>query len=290
MKRLRPLLLLLPLTGCLQKPPHPAIRYTVGAPYQADGIWRYPRAEFSYDATGIAAVYSGRHARFTADGERYSPEAFAAAHPTLQLPAIARITNLENGRQIVLRINDRGPADPARILAVTPRVASLLGFSPGGTARVRVQVLPGPSQALALSLPGGPTLAVSLAPIRRVAVSALPPLPGAYSAEGPAHSARPSPEAAQTAPPPGPAPGTLSEVAPAPDELWVRTGLFTSQRYAALQAASLGRFGAAMAPRYGSGALQVEVRVGPFATIPEADAMLKKVLRAGVPGARLVAE
>jgi len=294
-KRLTPFLFLLPLAACLQKPPHQAVHYVVGSPYQADGVWHYPEADFAYDATGIATLYAGRHGDLTADGERYSPDAFAAAHPTLQLPAIARITNLENGRQVVVRINDRGPADPARILAVTPRVASVLGFSPAGTARVRVQVLPAPSEALALSLPGGPALAVARAPVGRVVATALPAPGAAPSAARPSPVRAPPPgsptrQARWGAPSPAEQPGARSEVAPAPGRLWIRTGVFTTEQYAALQAEALARFGATAVPRYGSGTVQAEVRIGPFATIPDADAMLKKVLGADVSGARIVVE
>jgi len=283
------LLLPLLLAGCLQKPPHPALHYTVGSPYEADGTWQYPEADFSYDETGIATVYGARTPRRTADGEPFSPTAFAAAHPTLQLPAIARVTNLENGRQIVVRVNDRGPANPARILAVTPHVAALLGFPPGGAARVRVQVLPAASEALALSLPGGPALAVASAPVGHVSVAALPALPGANTASAAAAPPKTAPLPPPTVPP-DEQPGYLSTVAPAPGALFVRTGIFTNQSSAELQVAALARFGATAIPRYGSGSLKIEVRIGPFASIPEADAVLKEVLAAGVSGARLVVE
>lgn len=288
MKRLVPLLLFLPFAGCVPKPTHPAIRYTLGAPYQADGTWHYPRADFAYNETGIAAVSRPPPGDITADGERYSANAFAAAHPTLQLPAIARVTNLENGRQIVVSINDRGPPDPARIIAVTPRVAAALRFSPDGTARVRVQVLAAPSEALALSLPGGPALNIARAPVGEVAVSALAPAGGAAPAKAlPDPAPQPSPV---TAPTPGPAPGTLSEVPPEPGKLYVRTGIFTGQAYAALQEAALARFGAGMIPRLEAGASKVEVRIGPFRSIREADAVLREVLGAGFGGARVVVE
>lgn len=289
MKRALALFFVLPLAGCLQRPEaQPAVHYVVGSPYEADGVWRYPEASFSYDETGIATVYAGPTGGVTADGERYSARAFAAAHPTLQLPAIARITNLENGRQIVVRINDRGPADPARIIAVTPRVAHLLGFPPDGLARVSVRVLPAASEALALSLPGGPRLAVAAAPVGQVSVSQLSPLPGSVSA--------PAAVLQKTSAPPEHALqaseklGQLSSVPPAPDALFVRTGIFSGQHYAALQVAALARFGAAEVPRYSSGTLKIEVRIGPIASIREADAVLKEVIAAGVAGARLVVE
>lgn len=292
MKRWLPLFLLLSLAGC-PAPPTPTLHYVVGAPYEADGVWRYPKADFSYDATGIATIAASPHAPFTTDGERYSADAFAAAHPTLQLPALARVTNLETGRQLVLRINDRGPENPARILAVTPHAAILLGFDASGTARVRVEVLPGPSEQLALSLPGGPRLAIARAPVGAVAVSSLPPLgsPSAANAQ-----AAPPPGAAVAEATPAPAvspadqPGALSQVPPNPGAIWVQTGLFTGETYASLQASALARFAPTMVPRYASGAAQIEVRIGPFTSVAAADAMLKEVLRSGVSGARLVVE
>jgi rare lipoprotein A len=298
---LLPLWLLL-LAGCQQKVPPPPVHYVVGAPYLAGGVWRYPKADFAYDASGIAAIESERRARYTTDGERSSPDDFAAAHPTLQLPAIARITNLENGRQIVVRINDRGPENPARLIAVTPRVARLLGFDADGTARVRVQVLPGPSEQIALSLPGGPKLAIARAPVGAVSVSALPALGSAAPpASPPASPPAPGPQApathaglpASASPISIPAderPGALSQVPPNPGAIWVRAGLFTDQDYASLQAAALARFSPAMIPRYGGGNFQVEVRIGPFQSVAEADSVLNQVLRSGVTGAQLVVE
>jgi len=297
LNRFSPLLLplLLLLAGCQQKTPPPPLRYVVGAPYQAGGIWRYPKADFAYDESGIAAIESGPRARYTTDGERDSPNDFAAAHPTLQLPAIARVTNLENGRQIVVRIDDRGPENPARLIAVTPRVARLLGFGADGTARVRVQVLPGPSEQIALSLPGGPQLAIARAPLGAVSVSALPPLGSAATA--PARGTAPSAtnatlpaSAPPVALPPDERPGARSQVSPDPGAIWVRAGLFTDQEYASLQAAALARFSPEMIPRYGGGALQVEVRIGPFPSVAEADSVLDQVLRSGITGAQLVVE
>ncbi len=293
MSRPSALLLLAPLllfAACQRRAPPPPLHYVVGAPYRAGGVWRYPEADFAYDATGIAAVESGPPAPYTADGERGSADAFAAASPTLQLPAVARVTNLGNGRRIVVRVNDRGPENPARLIAVTPRVARLLGFAADGTARVRVQVLLGPSQAIAFALPGGPTLAIARAPIGAVAVSALPPPGGGPGEAAPAAAPMAAPAAAPATFPADEQPGALSQVAPNPGAIWVRTGLFTDQQYAALQAAGLTRFAPAMVPRYGSGTLQVEVRIGPFGSVAAADSVLDQVLHAGAPGAALVVE
>lgn len=117
--------------------------YTVGKPYEVAGTWYYPREDWSYDKTGIASWYGkqfqGRH---TADGEIFDLTNLTAAHRTLPLPVVVRVTNLANGRSLKLRVNDRGPFVNTgdRIIDVSRRAAKLLGFEHAGTARVRVQI------------------------------------------------------------------------------------------------------------------------------------------------------
>src|SRR5207248_492554 len=104
----------------------------------------------------------------------------------LQLPSVARVTNLQNGRQVVVRLNDRGPASSGRLIEVTPRVAQLLGFDPDGTARVRVELDGGMSQALAQELQGSVGgLRIAAAPVGAVQATDLPP-PGGTAAAPPA--------------------------------------------------------------------------------------------------------
>ncbi|MGH6980426.1 MAG: septal ring lytic transglycosylase RlpA family protein, partial [Stellaceae bacterium] len=114
--------------------------YKVGKPYQIDGIWYYPREDWSYDETGIASWYGEQfHGRYTADGEIFNLNDMTAAHRTLPMPVVVRVTNLENGRSIKLRVNDRGPYARGRIIDVSRRAAQMLGFEGQGTAKVRVQ-------------------------------------------------------------------------------------------------------------------------------------------------------
>jgi rare lipoprotein A len=125
-------------------------RYKVGSPYVVHGVLYEPREDFAYDSVGVASWYGAReHGRATANGETYDQDAFTAAHPTLQLPCLAEVTNLGNGRAVRLRINDRGPFVGGRILDVSRAVARALGFERSGTALVRVRVLPEESLALA---------------------------------------------------------------------------------------------------------------------------------------------
>ncbi|MEE8188074.1 MAG: septal ring lytic transglycosylase RlpA family protein [Kiloniellales bacterium] len=125
--------------------------YKIGNPYQVDGVWYYPKADYGYKETGIASWYGpGFHGRSTANGETYDENGLTAAHRTLPLPTMVQVTNLENGRSIKLRINDRGPFKNGRIIDVSRRAAQLLGFHRGGTAKVRVEIIEDESRRLAV--------------------------------------------------------------------------------------------------------------------------------------------
>jgi rare lipoprotein A len=117
--------------------------YKVGKPYKINGVWYTPQADPYYDRKGISSWY-GRdfHGKRTANGEKYDMNAMTAAHPTLPLPSYVLVTNLENGRQAVLRVNDRGPFAKGRIIDVSRRAAQVLGYEKNGIARVRVQAYP----------------------------------------------------------------------------------------------------------------------------------------------------
>jgi rare lipoprotein A len=116
--------------------------YQVGKPYQVAGLTYTPREDPGYDRVGSASWYGELfHGRRTANGEIYDMDRLSAAHPTLPLPVYARVTNLNNGRTIVVRINDRGPYANDRIIDLSRRSAELLGFRNHGTATVRVKYL-----------------------------------------------------------------------------------------------------------------------------------------------------
>jgi len=101
-----------------------------------------PKYDPNYRAEGKASWYGGSfHGRPTASGERFDMDAVSAAHPTLPLPSYVRVTNLENRRSIVVRVNDRGPFRDGRLIDLSVRTAKLLGFYEQGLARVRVEYL-----------------------------------------------------------------------------------------------------------------------------------------------------
>ena len=129
------------VTGCSSGPsPHP--HFKVGQPYKINGNWYHPKFMTEYEAIGIASWYGlPYHGRLTANGELYDMYALTAAHPTLQLPSVVRVTNLENGRSLVLRVNDRGPFLKDRLIDLSLAAARELGFERQGLARVHVLYL-----------------------------------------------------------------------------------------------------------------------------------------------------
>jgi rare lipoprotein A len=142
--------------------------YKVGKPYKVAGKWYYPSEDYGYTETGYASWYGPNfHGKPTAIGERFDMYQLSAAHKTLPLPSIVRVTNLENGRTLKLRVNDRGPFVGNRIIDVSKRGAQLLGFEKQGTAKVRVEVLAEESIALKNNILSGSSPASSPARITK---------------------------------------------------------------------------------------------------------------------------
>ena len=132
------------LAASCQKPVPVSPHYVLGAPYQAGGVWYYPRESYAGQQTGLAMVYPPDHAELTADGEAFDQTALAAAHQTLQLPAIARLTNLENGlagggAHQRPRPGDAAPADRGDAAYRVAAAAS----ADDDAVRVRLEVLAG---------------------------------------------------------------------------------------------------------------------------------------------------
>jgi rare lipoprotein A len=284
---------LMAASGCMRAPPKPALtaspHYVLGNPYQAGGHWYYPAEDYSLDTTGIAAVlpaFSG----LTADGEIFDAGALVAAMQTIQLPAIALVTNLENGRQLLLRVNDRGPADPARLIALSPRAAADLLIPETGLARVRVQIDTQLSHRLVDQVGGGPRLAITTAPAGTVLAEALPPLGASSGGHGGGNVVGPVAVTQAVAAVPDRMPEIVHAVRVEPGQLWLRAGVFGRFDYANVLAARLGGLGAHVLRSREGRQETFSVRAGPFATIPEADAALRRALGAGVVDARITVE
>lgn len=111
-----------------------------GPPYQVDGKWYVPMHEPDYDEVGLASWYGPTfHGKASATGEQFDEMAMTAAHPTLPIPSLVRVTNLENGKSVVVRLNDRGPFVDDRIIDLSKGAAEALQMKGKGTAKVRVQ-------------------------------------------------------------------------------------------------------------------------------------------------------
>jgi rare lipoprotein A len=261
--------------------------YKVGQPYQINGIWYAPAEDTAYDETGIASWY-GRpfHGRRTANGEIYDMNALTAAHKTLPMPSYVRVTNLENGRSLILRLNDRGPFVNGRIIDVSYRAAQLLGFAEKGTARTQVEIVDGPSENLiaarAANLLGGGDLEVAAAPRPPVAVDDLPPLAGVDLA--------PADAGFQRIVGLGIEPGvTLFEVAPT--KIYIQAGAFAIYESANKLRSDLEYLGQVEISSISVDGLQLyRVRIGPMASVARADATLAVVIDQGHAEARIVIE
>ena len=291
-------------SGCLhRKPPKPAYvahpHYELGPAYQVPftqvpglqarvsgtaGFWYYPAEDYGLDATGIAAVQAAAPG-LTADGEVRDPQALTASMQTIQLPAIVEVTDLENGRQLELRVNDRGPATPGRVIALSPRAALLLGVPAQGAARVRVRVDQALSRRLVEQLGGGPSLRIEAAPAAAVTAEALPP-PGG----GPAGPARSISGATAEAAAPLVAdrlPERVQVTYANPGQLVLACGVFGRFTYANVVASKLSGLGADVVRSRDGRQTVYTVQAGPFATIAQADAALAQALSAGVIDARI---
>ncbi|MCR9072971.1 MAG: septal ring lytic transglycosylase RlpA family protein [Alphaproteobacteria bacterium] len=279
--------------------------YKVGNAYQIKGVWYYPKEEWDYVETGIASWYGpGFHGKKTANGEIFDENDLTAAHRTLQMPSIVRVTNLDNGRSIVVRINDRGPFAHGRIIDMSRRGAQLLGFMRQGTAKVRVELLePESRQERADALgetyapPPDPTLPTapppSAAPSGSVQVAVLNAPDGAQAAPpvvvgASTPSAVPT-RAASATPPVRP---LVSRTPPVPTEIFIQAGSFEDPANAHRLTGRLGAFfhGAHVQPAEVSGKTYYRVRIGPISDVDNADQLLERVIVAGYPGSRIVVD
>ena len=113
--------------------------YRIGKPYTVAGRTYVPEEDVNYRAEGMASWYGDAfHGRLTANGEVFDMASLTAAHPTLPIPSYARVTNINNGKSLIVRVNDRGPYHGNRLIDVSNRAADLLEFKGHGIARVRV--------------------------------------------------------------------------------------------------------------------------------------------------------
>lgn len=276
--------------------------YKIGKPYQIDGVWYYPHVDYEYDETGIASWYGPQfHGKRTANGETFNMNDVTAAHRTLPIPSIVRVTNLDNGRSLVIRVNDRGPYARGRIIDLSRRSAQLLGMEARGTARVRVQVMAAESRQVAALARGQGTirpdasLTVDRLPKASVSAQALPAPGGAPpSAPAPTEIASTAP-VAPVAPEPPPATsnrvGEMKQERPRATRIYVQAGAFGQYDNANRVRARLASLGPVnISTVLVNGRDLFRVRVGPIVNVAEADHLLDSVIRSGYPDARVIVD
>jgi rare lipoprotein A len=281
-------------------------RYKIGDPYKIDGVYYYPVVDYGYVETGIASWYGPDfHGRSTANGETYDMNALTAAHRTLPMPSMVRVVNLDNGRSIALRINDRGPFARGRIIDLSRRAAQLLGFRYRGTARVRVEIMADESRRQAtLARRGDTTGEQRIAPapeLRKIVVAELtppatpPPARNANAAPPPARNANAARAAPKVALPDETA-ASLIELAldlepVRATALYIQAGAFVRYANAARLRARLAMLAPARVTEARVGTeMYFRVRLGPFQNLGKADLALAKVAASGYPRARLIVD
>ncbi len=276
--------------------------YKVGKPYQIKGKWYYPAEDYGYVETGVASWYGpGFHGKKTANGEIFDENALTAAHRTLPMPSFVKVTNLDNGRVLILRVNDRGPFAYNRILDVSQRGAELLGFRRQGTAKVRVEILPAESrQAAALARQGKSTepLARQIGNNRQsrvivdeqlsAPVSLVEKLDRGAGFEPDAQNQPPQNFPQQ--PPQQPVnDGVVRQVAVTASDFFVQAGAFTAYHNANRLRARLSSLGQVSVTEITTGGrLFYRVRVGPLKTVGDADAMLERLRLNGYEDSRIM--
>ena len=283
--------------------------YKVGKPYEVSGVWYYPAVDYDYSETGIASWYgSDFHGRPTANGEIYDMNRVTAAHRTLPMPSVVQVTNLENGRSISLRVNDRGPFKRGRIIDLSRRGAQLLGFERNGTAKVRVEILAAESRRMAAEMTAGNGTKVAekngvkAASRARIASEPLPPPPGMKASAKPAPvadngakvAARPAPARRSIARPDGSLAARDAKVTILPvkaTKIYVQAGAFSQFHNANRLRVILSKFGPTRVTTVAIGEYYLfRVRLGPMSSLPEADRMLARIIGAGYPEARLIVQ
>ena len=270
--------------------------YKIGNPYQVGGVWYYPERDLAYDETGIGSWYGDEFAgRLTANGEIFDPDMVTAAHKTLPMPSVVRVTNLDNGKSLVVRINDRGPFVAGRIIDLSREAARLIGYRDQGIARVRVQVLAEQTLRLEKLAKNGNFVEIT------GDVSAMPTV---AAVEQPEVSMTATSSSGKTvdsdvendnvsalellARSRG---GEVITVAPIETQIWVQVGAFYAEANASNVLAKVEDVGAGqVSPVDVSGQTLHRVRIGPLNSVEAADRALDGVIGLGFSGARIVVD
>ena len=272
-----------------------APRYKIGNPYKVGGVWYYPERELTYDETGIGSWYGNEFAgKLTANGEIFDPELVTAAHKTLPMPSVVRVTNLDNGKSLVVRINDRGPFVAGRIIDLSREAARRIGYKENGLARVRVQVLA--EQSLRIeklakngefpSFDGMPSTAMpEVEAVAKPSVN----ITAKSNTRRSAYRSKKSQSAldllSQSRV------GEVMTVSPVITQIWVQVGAFHSESSAESVLAQVKTLGnGEISSLLKAGQTLHRVRLGPVQTVSEADKLLGGAINIGFSGARIIVD
>ena len=299
--------------------------YKIGAPYTIDGVTYTPQEEFNHVESGVASWYGpGFHGKSTANGEAYDQSARTAAHRTLQMPSIVRVTNVDNGLSTVVRINDRGPFARSRVIDLSRTAAQELDIVRNGTAHVRIEQLQAESLAVKDVAINGGGPAEQQAAVAQVSSGRYAPAPAQAPVQTAAYQtaayvpppAAPAPVYAQPAPTqpvwptnqrsaaaePAPAYAPAASTGPTVASLasgttlqpasgfYVQTGAFTTPENAERQRGAVSSYGASEISQASAGGRDVyRVRLGPYTTSDAAGIVADRLKRSGYGDARVVA-
>ncbi len=278
--------------------------YKVGKPYQIDGVTYVPQEEFNHVETGVASWYGpGFHGKATANGEQYNQEDHTAAHRTLQMPAIVRVTNLDNGRSTIVRVNDRGPYARSRVIDLSRAAAQDLDIVRNGTAHVRLDQLAAESRAVkevAISGGGAAEQQAAVAQVTAGQRAAPAPMSDAPPQQAPAPQPPAQEVLVRAEPPPMPPASarggpTVASIASGSTQsagsFYVQTGAFSTINNATRQRDLISSYGATEIFQASAGGHEVyRVRVGPYTTPDAAGIVADRLKRSGYGEARVVTD
>lgn len=281
-------------------------------PYVIKGVTYHPQHHYEYEDEGTASYYGirdGFHGKKTATGEVYDAHKITAAHKTLPLPSIVRVTNLENGRSLTVKVNDRGPFPKGRIIDVSEKCAKLLGFYGKGTARVRVQSLV--EETLALQQNPNGHVPVMMAGDQKHTIPQQTVMPsGTMLADAGTYHATPKPQHrpgwvavndlikpttyASNSPKLNQNPTVPLAAAVTPGSLYIRAGTFSRLQNAEKLSNKLKPLTQRVPVRLNTVAINKTpmfvVKIGPVKSSEEAEKLIQKMAKAGHYDAQIISE
>ena len=285
----------------VSKTPYGAIgTYKIGNPYLIDGVSYYPHEDYNYTEIGIASWYGPDfHGGKTANGEVFDENKLTAAHRTLPMPSLVRVTNLENGMSVNVKVNDRGPYKRDRILDLSSAAADVLGIKQKGSARVKVEILPEESKKLKeLAMANQNTdiypanmayssFAVAKNPeVQEGTVVVRPVENNVQEVAAPAPVVQPVPTPVAV---PSPAPVSAKSVVPADGEYFVQVAAYSTYEKAEALKDKLVSIGTVkIFKSVVNGNTLYKVRLGEFATKQQAEEVQRAVTRHGIAGSRVI--